>query len=253
MRMKVKKTTYKNIPMIVLKPTKKEPKACLLWIHGGGYITGMASMVFMSRAKNLVDKFGIIVVSPEYRIQPYPIPLEDCYVGLQYLRTFQKPIMVGGESAGGGLCIALCLYARDKGETDIQFQLPLYPMMADRDTPSSKDNHAPVWNTKWNHRGWGYYLKNINGEIPKYASPAREIDYSNLPPAYTFVGDIEPFYCETLTYINNLQKNDIPAKVDIYPNCFHAFDMLLPFKKVSKKAIQKFELEFEKALNNIIE
>ena len=45
---------------------------------------------------------------------------------------------------------------------------------------------------------------------------------------------------ETLTYIDNLQKAGIEASVDIYPNCFHAFDMLLPFKKISKQAAQKF-------------
>ena len=62
--------------------------------------------------------------------------------------------------------------------------------------------------------------------------------------AYTFVGDIEPFYCETLTYIDNLKSAGIEAKVDVYPNCFHAFDMLTPFRKVSKEAIAKFEKEY---------
>lgn len=250
--MKIEFYKEKSLKMIILKPTKKKAIASLLWIHGGGYITGMASMVFMSRARNLVDKFGIIVVSPEYRIQPYPIPLEDCYQGLQYIRSFNLPIMVGGESAGGGLCAALCHYVRDKGEHDIQYQFPLYPMIDYRDTPSSKDNHAPIWDTKKNHKGWAYYLKNIKSDIPKYASIALETDYSHLPPTYTFVGTIEPFYCETLDYIKNLKESNIEAHVDIYPNCFHAFDMLFPFKKESKKAIHKFEKEFEKALKEII-
>ena len=39
-----------------------------------------------------------------------------------------------------------------------------------------------------------------------YPAAARQTDYSGLPPAYTFVGDIEAFYCETLTYIENLKK-----------------------------------------------
>lgn len=34
--------------------------------------------------------------------------------------------MVGGESAGGGLCAALCMMARDKGEVNIAYQMPLY-------------------------------------------------------------------------------------------------------------------------------
>ena len=153
--------------------------------------------------------------------------------------------MVGGESAGGGLTAALCMYARDKGEINIAYQMPLYPMIDNEDTESSKDNHAPIWNTKKNHSAWKLYLRGLEGEeVPAYAAPARQTDYSNLPPAYTFVGDIEPFYCETLTYIENLQKAGIETKVDIYPGCFHAFDMIRPFKQESKDAIAEFERQF---------
>lgn len=55
---------------------------------------------------------------------------------------------------------------------------------------------------------------------------------------------------ETLTYIDNLQKAGIEASVDIYPNCFHAFDMLLPFEKISKQAAQKFEEKYLYACEN---
>ena len=55
---------------------------------------------------------------------------------------------------------------------------------------------------------------------------------------------------ETLTYIDNLQKTGIEVSVDIYPNFFHAFDMLLPFKKVSKQAAQKFEEKYLYACEN---
>ena len=81
-------------------------------------------------------------------------------------------------------------------------------------------------------------------EIPPYAAPARQTDYTDLPPAYTFVGDIEPFYCETLTYIENLKAVGVEASVDVYPNWFHAYDMFLPFKTVAKQAIAKFEEQF---------
>ena len=57
-------------------------------------------------------------------------------------------IFFGGESAGGGLCAALCMLARNRGEVNIAFQMPLYPMIDDRDTDSSRDNHNLVWNTR---------------------------------------------------------------------------------------------------------
>lgn len=260
---KVQKTTVKSagkeIKLLILKPTKnrrpREETPGILWIHGGGYITGMAEMVYISRAMALVKKFGAVVVAPEYRLSkeaPYPAALLDCYAALKYIKNNgaelginTSQIMVGGESAGGGLAAAVCMYARDKGEVNIAFQMPLYPMLDDRDTPSSQNNHAPVWNTKRNHIGWKAYLGEFwKKEVPAYAAPARQTDYSNLPPAYTFVGDIEPFYWETLTYIENLKKAGVEAKADVYPNCFHAFDMLLPTKKISRKAIAEFEKNY---------
>ena len=240
-------------PTVNVKPKNKTPG--ILWIHGGGYITGMAKMLYISRAIGLVKKYGAVVVTPEYRLSkaaPYPAALEDCYTALKYLKEHAEElgintsqIMIGGESAGGGLTVAACMYARDKGEINIAYQMPLYPMIDDRDTESSRDNHAPVWNTKLNHKGWKAYLGDLwQGNVPAYAAPARQTNYSDLPPAYTFVGDNDPFYCETLTYIKNLKNAGVKAKTDVYPNCFHAFDMLLPFKKVSKKAIVEFERQY---------
>ena len=251
-------STGGKIDLLVLRPiTNARPKAKtpgILWIHGGGYVTGMAGMIYMSRAIHLVKKYGAVVVTPEYRLSkeaPYPAALEDCYAALTYLKEHadelgvnDSQLMVGGESAGGGLTAALCMYARDKGEINIAYQMPLYPMIDNEDTDSSRDNHAPVWNTKRNRKAWKAYLRDVHGEIPPYAAPARQTNYTNLPPAYTFVGDIEPFYCETLTFVEKLQKAGVEAKVDVYLGCFHAFDMLLPFLKVSKQAAKVFETEY---------
>ena len=239
--------------LLILRPktSAKAPKDTpgILWIHGGGYATGMAGMIYMSRALNLVRKYGAVVVTPEYRLAgkaPYPAALHDCYAALKYLKEHAgelgvnpRKLMIGGESAGGGLTAALCMYARDLGEINIAFQMPLYPMLDDRDTDSSRDNHGISWNTKRNLKGLS--------EIPPYAAPARQTDYAGLPPCYTFVGDREAFYCETLTYVENLKKAGVRAHVDVYPTGLHAFDMLLPFRKVSRRAIRAFEARYLEA------
>ncbi len=247
-----------DMKLLVLRPTVNakpmEQTPGILWIHGGGYATGMAEMIYMSRAKALVEKYGAVVVTPEYRLSgkaPHPAALEDCYAALLYLKDHAHELgcnpaqlMVGGESAGGGLTAALCLYARDKGQVNIAFQMPLYPMLDDRDTDSSRNNHGISWNTSRNHAAWKLYLGQHRDNPPAYAAPARAEDYGNLPPAYTFVGDREPFYCETLAFIENLQKAGVTAHVDVYPTGFHAFDMLLPFRKISKQAIAEFEKQY---------
>ena len=128
------------------------------------------------------------------------------------------------------------------------FQMPLYPMIDDRDTATSRDNHAPVWNTRRNHRAWAKYLRNMTeNEIPCYAAPARRKHYAGLPPAYTFVSTAEPFYAETVDYIRNLRKAGVKADIDIYPGLFHAFDMLMPFSETSRIAADRFGYHFRYA------
>ena len=187
---------------------------------------------------------------------PYPAALEDCYEVLKYIKTQSEElnfninkIFVGGESAGGGLAIALSIYARDKKEINIAYHMPLCPMIDYRETVSSRNNTAPFWNTKMNKKAWGLYLKNIE-KISKYASPSLETNFQNLPPCYTFVGDIEPFLDETVTYVNNLKKAGIEAEVDVYENWFHSYDLIFPFTKKGKTAIKKFEDKFLYAIEH---
>ena len=246
-----------QMKLLILRPAaRKKPREQtpgILWIHGGGYVTGMAGMIYFSRAIALVKKYGAVVITPEYRLAgkaPYPAALQDCYAALSYLYDHAaelsinpRQLMIGGESAGGGLTAALCMYARDQGKIPIAFQMPLYPMLDDRDTDSSRDNHAPVWNTRRNRAAWKLYLKGLE-EIPPYAAPARQTDYTGLPPAYTYVGDLEPFYCETLTYVENLRQAGIEAEVSVYPHWFHAYDIFMPFRKISKEAVAEFERRY---------
>ena len=133
-------------------------------------------MVHMSRAVGLVKRFGVVVLAPGYRLSlqaPYPAATEDCYAALLYLKEHaaalgvrSDQIMVGGESAGGGLCAAVCIRARDTGEVNVAFQMPLYPMLDDRDTETSRENHGRVWNTRRNHLAWRLYLRRTPLKFP---------------------------------------------------------------------------------------
>lgn len=257
----------RSMRLLILKPkASRRPLAetpGILWIHGGGYQTGMPEMVYGSRAFPLVRKYGAVVVSPDYRLSgkaPFPAALEDCYAALLYMRDHAEElgfnrdrILVGGESAGGGLTAALCLYARDRGEVKIRFQMPLYPMLDCEDTPSSEDNHGYFWNTRRNHRAWKQYLKGTDRPVSCYASPSRCEDYAGLPPAYTFVGDGEPFRDETIQYVENLRNAGVKARMDVYHSKAHAFDMLLPWMKKSRQAARRFEEEYEYAMTHYME
>ena len=246
----------RRIPALVLSPEElSAPAAGVLWIHGGGYISGMKEVVYISRAVELVKSFGAVVVSPGYRLapfSPYPAAIDDCYAALLYMKEHaaelwvrEDQLMVGGESAGGGLCAAVCIKARDTGEVNVAFQMPLYPMLDDRDTETSRDNHGRVWNTWKNHFGWRCYLRGTDREtLPPYAAPARVENMEGLPPAYTFVSTGEPFYAETLEYIRRLKDCGIPASADVYETDMHAFDMMRPKDALSIEAARRFNESF---------
>ncbi len=248
-----------KIKLLILKPLERhrEKVPGVLWVHGGGYQSGSARTIFATRALSLVVKFGAVLIAPEYRLSrnhPYPAALHDCYTSLLYLKDHAEElgirsdqIMVGGESAGGGMAAALCMLAHDRGDVQIAYQMPIYPMLDDRDTRSSGDNHAPNWNTKRNHAAWKRYLRDAYGTdiVSCYAAPARRTDYSGLPPCYTYVGDIEPFYAETVDYIEHLKEAGIEAEVDVYPNWFHAYDLFFPVRPVVREAVKRFEDHFD--------
>lgn len=206
-------------------------------------------MVHMSRAVDLVKRFGAVVVSPGYRLAPfapYPAALDDCYAALLYMKANapalgirDDQLMVGGESAGGGLRAAVYIKARDTGAVRVAFQMPLYPMLDDR------NNHGRVWNTRKNHFAWACYLLGQNRKnLPPYAVPARLTDFTGLPPAYTFVGDGEPFYAETVRYIEQLKAAGVPASMDVYHSNMHAFDMMQPDDSLSQEAAGRFNAQF---------
>jgi len=252
-----------RVRVCVYKPLQiKENATGVLWIHGGGYAIGAPEMD-LNYIEKLMSTANCIIISPDYTLsteEPYPAAIEDCYETLLWIKENvsnlgirDDQIFVGGVSAGGGLMIAVTLMARDKGDVKIAFQMPLYPMLDDMmNTGSAVNNNAPIWNSKYNKLAWKMYLGDLFGTegVPKYAAPARETVYSNLPPAYTFTGDIEPFYDEIITYFSNLNAAGTSAKVDVYKGCYHAFEVMSPNAGVSKQEINGVLREFKFAVDN---
>lgn len=243
---------------------KNKPASCvgLLWMHGGGYALGLPEQDIRF-IENFIAAADCTVIAPDYRKSvdaPYPAALEDCYAALLWMRDNCKKygirsdqLFVGGDSAGGGLAAALSLYARDKGEVSIAFQMPLYPMIDDRMiTESSQDNDAPVWNSKSNLLSWQLYLGELYGSdnVPEYAAPARAKDYTDLPPTLTYVGGIEPFRDETIEFVNRLKASGVKVSFKLFKGCYHGFDIMSPNSKVGKAAAEFLIRGFKFAVEN---
>lgn len=233
--------------------SNNETLPALLWIHGGGYILGS-----INDNEDLCVKFakevGCVVVSVDYRLapeHPYPAPIEDCYAALKWiadnaetLNIDSNRIGVAGVSAGGGLTAALTLLARDRQYPSVCFQMPLYPMIDDRNnTPSTNEiKEGFVWNQKSNEAGWKMYLGELHGtdRIPAYAAAARAEDYRNLPYTYTCVGQLDPFRSETLTYVTKLAEAGVDVEFHLYPGAYHGFEMFHPDADISIHALNDY-------------
>lgn len=234
----------------------------ILWMHAGGFVEGSAEWVIMSEVVSLIRNYPVLVITPEYRLSteaPYPAAFEDSLAALLFLKENAKALrvrddqlMIGGDSAGGGMAAALCMYARDHHAVNLAFQMPLYPMLDDRDTASSRDNHAPMWDTEKNHHAWRMYLGDRYGAdgVEPYAVPGRQTDYRDLPPAYTIVGEVEPFRDETVAYIENLQRAGVEASIDIYPDWYHCMNSVQPELPVCQEARKRFLEKFEYAMTH---
>lgn len=245
------------------KKPKSEKTPGMLWIHGGGYCMGSPEQDIWTIREFILEN-RCTVVAPCYTLateKPYPAALDDCYQALLWLRdnseklnVRQDQIFVAGSSAGGGLTAALCIYARDRKEVSIAYQMPLYPMLDDRmTTPSSIDNDGPVWNTASNTTAWRLYLGDLyqSDDVPAYAAPGRLEDFSDLPPAFTFVGDIEPFYNESVDFMEKMKSAGIPADYKVYHGAYHGFDVLCWFSKPSRDAHRIMLENYRRASENL--
>lgn len=225
----------------------------VVYFHGGGYAMGNPEGAG-DIIRRLIEARPCVVIAPDYRKsldEPYPAAIDDCYGALvwadshrEVLGANQSPIALLGHSAGGGLALAASLRARDLDGPEIAFLMPIYPMIDDRmKLPSSRDNRAPVWNTRSNRLGWALYLGNMRPgakEIPSDAAPARAQDLTRLPPTATMVGSLDPFRDETESLVRRLRGAGVKVKFEGFEGAFHASELFAPKAKISRQANRFF-------------
>jgi acetyl esterase/lipase len=224
------------VPLRVHRPSGAEGTLpAVVTIHGGGYIIGSYDMDGPIFERWCRDP-GVALVSVDYRLAPetpYPGPLHDCYAGLRWayehaaeLGLDAARIGISGVSAGGGLAAALGLFARDRGEVPLAFQLLDCPMLDDRQaTPSIQADGLYVWNASSNEFGWRSYLGARYGtdDVPPYAAAARATELAGLPPSCVVVGSIDGFRDEDVDYAQRLNQAGVPCELHVIAGLPHAY------------------------------
>ena len=202
------------------------PAPALLWLHGGGYVTGSAHQD-EPLYRRYATELGITVGAVGYRLapeHPYPAAINDCDEALSVLAELpgvdRTRIAVGGTSAGAGLAAALAIRLRDRGDERVCFQLLVYPMLDDRATQRAHANaeNFRLWDKGSNEFGWSAYLGDTD---PALAVPARQADLSGLPAAWIGVGTLDLFHDEDVAYGKRLRLAGVRCEVNVVPGAFH--------------------------------
>ena len=216
----------------------------IYFIHGGGMILGNMDGEDPV-ASTICERVDAVVVSVEYRLapeHPYPAPVEDCYAGLAWMARNAAELgfdpdrlAVYGGSAGGGLTIATSMLARDRGFPALRFQMPIYPMIDDRnETPSSHEiTDIGIWDRSANIEAWQWYLG--SGEPDQYAAPARAEDLAGLPATFIDVGTVDLFRDEDIAFATRLMQAGVPTELHVNPGAYHAAEMLAPEAPLSER------------------
>lgn len=216
----------------------------LVFIHGGGMIMGSIEGE-AATAQMLCSETGAVVVSVDYRKapeHPYPAGPDDCYSASQWvldnaqaLGVDPENIGIIGGSAGGGLALAVCLMARDRGAKTFKYMMPIYPMIDDRNETGSTHEvtEVGIWDREGNRQAWDWYLG--GREADAYAAPARASDLTGLPPAFIDVGEMDLFRDEDTVFAQRLLGSGVPCEFRIYPGAYHASEVFAPEAALSKR------------------
>jgi acetyl esterase/lipase len=161
-------------------------------------------------------------------------------------------IAIGGASAGGGLTAGLALLARDRAETDVAFQMLVYPMIDDCNIApaSEKLPDTLIWSRAKNLFGWTSYLGREPGgdDVPYTAAASRATDVSGLPPAIIVVGDLDLFVDENIEYSRRLIQAGVPTELHVYPGAYHGFNGFVPGATISRQCNAACNQALKKAL-----
>jgi acetyl esterase/lipase len=222
------------------------PAPCVLYLHGGGFVVGSIDGDDARAAQLAVDT-GCIVISVDYRLapeHPFPAALDDCYRALcwvvdshGHLGIDPDRIALYGPSAGGALCAASALAARDEAGPPITYVMLVSPMLDDRcSEPSTHTNTGfGAWSREANIEAWSVYLGKAasSDSVSPLAAPARAGSLAGLPPTYLDVGDLDLFRDEVVTYAGRLMRANVPVELHVYPGGVHGGEHFAPSADLS--------------------
>lgn len=193
---------------------KGTPRGTVLHLHGGGFRLGGPEMEG-PLAEALAERCAVEIVAPQYRLapeHPFPCGLADALAALTALReeTGDRPLVLSGDSAGGGLAAALAVL----GTVRIEGLVLLSPWLDTAVTaPSFAENAGsdPMFSRESAEVAAGLYLQ---GQDPRHplASPLHA-PITAFPPTLISVGTGEVLRDDSLRFHDKLRAIGVPSEL----------------------------------------
>ncbi len=229
------RTTLAGIPTETFTPIGwKESDPTLLYYHGGGYIV-CSPATHRDLLARIAVAAGARTLAIDYRKapeHPYPGAVDDgeaAYRAVLESGTPAKTLFVGGDSAGGGLALAVLIRLRDGGLPLPRAAVLLSPWVDLECTGKSiADNAAydylPAHGLLW---GANQYLQGADARNP-HASPVHA-DLRGLPPLLIQTGGVELFLSENSVLAEKARAAGVDVVHEVEPGMVHVFQALASF------------------------
>ncbi len=205
------------------------PDRVMLFLHGGGYHAG-SPRTHRRLAAELSQASATRLLLPDYRLapeHPFPAGLEDALAAYRWLlqQGFAPgQVVLGGDSAGGGLALSLLLALKAAGGpmpagavllapwTDLSCSSPSYAALAERD---------PIIVPERLRRAGLEYAGSRDPREPAMSPLFAELD--GLPPLLIHAGGDETMVDDSRLFAERAVAAGVSVDVTIYPGMWHVF------------------------------
>ena len=227
-----------------------------MFIHGGGYYRGSIASTRATVAR-ISAQANIKCLSVDYRLapeHPFPAAIDDIYTVYNWLlkQGFNpQNIIVSGQSAGGGLCLALLLKIKDNKGSQPKGAVAISPWTDLSQSGKTMETNAdvdPVISKKYLDRMAGLYLKDTSFSLP-LASPLFG-DLSGLPSILVQVGTAETMLDDSRRFVEKAKKAKVDIHIEIWKDMFHGWHGNAHILKDAEKAIHNIGNFCRKLFNN---
>jgi acetyl esterase/lipase len=203
----------------------------MLYLHGGGYIACSAE-THRPITVALAQK-GFRVFAPNYRLapeHPFPAAVDDAVAvwrGLLDQGISPEATVLAGDSAGGGLALALLVAARDRGyplPRAAALFSPFTDLAATGESIRRNNRRCAMFLGDHIARGASYYLGSADPRNP-LASPLYA-DLAGLPPLLVHVGEDEVLLDDSTRLADRAREAGVEVDLKVWPVVPHCWQLV---------------------------